>query len=259
MNGNLEIICQNLFNYPKKNDANLEVFFEKNIADYYAFQEYPSSEPGRKIYTTIINRIGKERKEINDRNYVDIIEKEWENNFPWAEARTGYWSEATLQFDGKDIILINVQISPSYSDQLRLILLKRLDQLKEKCVLLVGDFNAAFKYQTDVKIQENDKFLSLILEKGFNELLEQSEESNPHYTFAIENKKKQKWLRKKLDHVFKSKLLEKKFKISIEYLDVVNNNIEHLIEGRSKSKDAFSDHTGMKITISKKSSSKSCL
>lgn len=182
---------------------------------------------------------------------MENAEKLWKKYFPWTEFRSGYLSESSIRFGNKKIIILNVHISTRYTDNLKLVILQRLRQLKKKRVILVGDFNAAFENQTDTPVEENNNYLSCIIKENYVELIDESEKnSSPHYTFAIENKKS--WLKKKLDHVFVSNKLfyDENLSIKIQYIDETNINCEHL--GYVKDSKNFSDHTGIKIYISKK-------
>lgn len=244
---NISIICQNLFNYRKKNMILPYDYMTKYKADYYAFQEYPDYGRGRTFYTTIINS---EKQDISKNNYDEIINV-WNTFFQWTKMPFRYWSETKIEFKGKDIFLINVHMSTSYTEPLRLILLQRLKQLKGKRVILMGDFNAAFTNQTELVIEENSKFLSMIIKSGYVELLGKDETNeNPHYTFAIEDKKKKCWIRKKLDHVFVSEVMSDDVEVdtSIEYLDSTNMNVDKIFSDVGLN-DGISDHTGIRIKI----------
>lgn len=237
------IISQNLHNYPRKNQLLPKDYIKKYKADYYAFQEYPRD--GKGFRSVIVDKEGND-KSIDVKN-VEIL---WKKYFPWTEFRSGYWSETSIRFGYKKIVILNIHISTSYTDNLRLVILQRLKQLKGKRVLLVGDFNAAFKNQTDTPIEENHKFLSCIIGEGYTEKEDTKEKSNsPHYTFAVEDKDKNIWLKKKLDHVFISNVLrdDENLSVEIQYLDKVNINYNHL--GYATMSTNFSDHTGIKICI----------
>lgn len=246
---NILIISQNLFNYRKKNTILPGDYIKKYDADYYAFQEYPDySGRGRTFYTTIVNA---QNQDISKNNY-DEINNVWNMFFPWTKMPFRYWSETKIEVKGKEIFLINVHISTSYAEPLRLILLQRLKQLKDKRVILMGDFNAAFTNQTELVIKENSEFLSMIIKSGYVELLGKDEtDANPHYTFAIEDKKKKRWIRKKLDHVFVSKVMKDNVEIdtSIEYLDSTNMNFDKIFSDVGFKNDGISDHTGIRINV----------
>lgn len=143
-------------------------------------------------------------------------------------------------------------ISTSYTDQLRLVLLKRLEQLKEKDVILLGDFNAAFLAQTDDKIKENDKFLT-ILEKEYREILgDEESKDNPHFTYALMHSNGKECSKKKLDHIFVSPELDKHgWNMKVEYIDDVNINLSNIYTEKTPS-DPFTDHSGLKLVIESK-------
>ncbi|MDU5740144.1 MAG: hypothetical protein E6Z84_05220 [Clostridium sp.] len=154
--------------------------------------------------------------------------------------------EKHIVFDNKEIIILNFHSSLKYSTELRYVLLKRLDELNDENVILLGDFNAAFKYQSESIVPENHKFLSILTNERykFSELysIEENEE-NPHYTFKLESTNKQK----KLDHIFVSQsLFEKKFNYQIDYIDEVNRNFK----GKKTNKEISTDHSGIKLTFS---------
>ncbi len=119
----------------------------------------------------------------------------------------------------------------------------------------MGDFNAAFTNQTELVIKENSEFLSMIIKSGYVELLGKDEtDANPHYTCAIEDKKKRCWIRKKLDHVFVSEVMKDDVEIdtSIEYLDSTNMNVDKIFSDVGFKNDGISDHTGIRINVKDK-------
>lgn len=231
----LSIITQNLngrFDY-----KSITEYTKVHKANIYAFQELKS---GKSYITDILidDHLKNKYKDSDD------AKKLWEDAFPWLDFKSGYWKEWGIEFAGKKIRIINVHCSPTYTNSMRYTLLKMLDEsnIKNELVILLGDFNAAFKNQTETNIKENHKFLSLITQDlKYKELLANAEtENKPHFTFQYKGK------RKKLDHIFIS---EELFKFSnagwnflIEYIDSVNLNF-------SKSKEAFTDHSGIKLTI----------
>lgn len=238
----ISIISQNLFNYPKKNKLGrnqIEWYKNKYSADIYAFQEYPVWGRGKTFSTSF---------ELSDKDYqCDVQEAEnvWKENFPWSDFPDTYWRELLITFKGVPVRIINVHISARYTDQIRLVLLKRLGQLRDEAVILLGDFNAAFSYQTNKVIAENDLFLSMIVAQGYKEKNAKDENNDhPHYTFVWKDTKTDTCERKKLDHVFLSEEIRKSgWDISLEYIDEINLNF------KKHSAEAFTDHSGMKVTI----------
>ena len=92
----------------------------------------------------------------------------------------------------------------------------------------------------------------MIIKSGYVELLGKDEtDANPHYTFAIEDKKKKCWIRKKLDHVFVSEVMKDDVEIdtSIEYLDSTNMNFDKIFSDVGFKNDGISDHTGIRINV----------
>jgi endonuclease/exonuclease/phosphatase family metal-dependent hydrolase len=246
----LTLVTQNLFNYRKKNSLGkkqIDYYIKNYKADLYAFQEYPIWGRGR-TFKTAFYANGNEYNVDLPGETIDI----WKEFFPWSSFPERYWNEARIIFDGAEIIIINVHISLNCSDQLRLLMIKRLQQLSCEKVILVGDFNASFCSQTEMAIPENDLFLSMILKSGFTEVLDSSEKrGEPHYTFALFDQKKKAWVRKKLDHVFISNdLIDEEYEITLKYIDDVNLNEQHIVK-TAKGK-GFTDHSGIALEIRKK-------
>jgi len=242
----ITIISQNLYNYKKKNIKGLgqvDSYRNNYEADIYAFQEYPEWGRGKTFYTTFYDNDGENKGSVNETKNL------WNVYFPWSEFPKRYWSEVDVHFNSVKLRVINVHITSIYQDQLRFVLLKRLEQLKNEPVILLGDFNAAFSYQAENVVQGNDLFLTLITDIGYKEICGEMEDNkNPHYTYALKLSKTKLWEKKKLDHIFvSSKLDELGWKIDVEYIDNVNINLEHIIG--IKPTDAFTDHSGMKLVI----------
>lgn len=242
------IISQNLYNYRKKNDrgtGQIKSYLNNYKADVYAFQEFPEWGRGKTFHTTFYDKNGE------NRGYISEVEKLWGEYFVWSDFPKRYWAEMDVYFNNVKVKVINIHIPTSnYQDQLRFVLLKRLEQLVNEPVVLLGDFNAAFSYQTEKVIEGNDKFLSVITaDKGYIEICGEEENTEfPHYTYAIKSSKTKLWEKKKLDHIFVSPKLSKlKWKMYIEYIDDVNINLVY-INGRKPS-DAFTDHSGLKLII----------
>lgn len=161
MKKKLTVITQNL---NKKPEQEISKYFNEFKADIYAFQELKRK---KSCITEIFTRpeFASSCKETycgheDERRLSNLL-------FPWLEFRSGYWMEKHIMYGGKEIIVINIHCSPRYSSEQRFILLKRLDELEDKNVILLGDFNAAFAYQTEKNIPENDVYLRIITEKGY--------------------------------------------------------------------------------------------
>ena len=243
----ITIISQNLFNYRKKNIRGLkqvDLYQNKYKADVYAFQEYPEFGRGKTFYTTFCVNNEESKGSVNE------VEALWKEHFPWSNFPQRYWAEINVLFNKVEIRVINVHIpSTTDQDQLRFVLLKRLEQLKYEPVILLGDFNAAFSYQTDKVVQGNNLFMSLITKKGYKEICGEKENNiKPHYTFALNSSKTKSWEKKKLDHIFmSSKLDELGFNMDLKYIDDVNINLQDI--NGIKPLDAFTDHSGLKLVI----------
>ena len=240
-------ISQNLYNYRKKNIRGLkqvDLYQNKYKADVYAFQEYPEFGRGKTFYTTFCVNNEESKGSVNE------VEALWKEHFPWSNFPQRYWAEINVLFNKVEIRVINVHIpSTTDQDQLRFVLLKRLEQLKYEPVILLGDFNAAFSYQTDKVVQGNNLFMSLITKKGYKEICGEKENNiKPHYTFALKSSKTKSWEKKKLDHIFmSSKLDELGFNMDLKYIDDVNINLQDI--NGIKPLDAFTDHSGLKLVI----------
>lgn len=241
MMNKLLIISQNLNG--KLTDKTVKEYIKKKKADIYAFQELKRNRCNI-TDTKAVNM------QVQDFPHVQQI---WENAFPWIEFKSGYWKESGITFSEKEIRIINFHSSPWYSAQMRYVLLKRLEEIKDETgfVILLGDFNAAFAYQTEQDTnsttRENDAFLTQIKSLGFTELLSkrEKEKAEPHYTFYHE--KKDKTIdKKKLDHIFISEglsaLSREGWQFFVEYIDDVNKSI-------SPPDLAFTDHSGIKLTV----------
>lgn len=242
----MTIISQNLYNYRKKNIKGLgqvDSYRNNYKANVYAFQEYPEWGRGKTFYITFYDNGGENKGNVNE------AERLWYKYFPWTDFPQRYWTEVDVYFENVKIRIINVHIASAYQDQLRFVLLNRLEQLVNEPIILLGDFNAAFSYQTENVIEGNDSFLSLIIDRGYKEIYGKKEDNkNPHYTYALKSSKTKVWERKKLDHIFvSSKLYELGWKMYVEYIDNVNINLEHI--SGIKPSDAFTDHSGLKLVI----------
>lgn len=242
----MTIISQNLYNYRKKNIKGLgqvDSYRNHYKANVYAFQEYPEWGRGKTFYTTFYDNGGENKGNINE------VERLWNKYFPWADFPQRYWAEVDVYFENVKIKIINVHITSAYQDQLRFVLLNRLEQLVNERVILLGDFNAAFSYQTENVFLGSDLFLKLIIDRGYKEIYGKTEdEKNPCYTYALKPSNTELWEKKKLDHIFvSSKLEEQGWKMYIEYIDDVNINLVH-INGK-KPADAFTDHSGLSFVI----------
>lgn len=242
-------------------EAFLEVVKERYIkshkADIYAFQEVAKLNNGHwsNITETIIPSLPKNARD------ADCAEEIWYEAFPWNEFRSGYWDECDIEFAGKEIKIINFHSSPTYDLAIRYTLLKRLSNIQGRLTILLGDFNAAFRYQTqspeDNNIIEGEDFLKEITRKyKFIECIDSKEhKGNPHYThfYPDESNADEKIKRNKLDHIFISKSLSRLLKkpYEIQYFDEVNYCPIALNEdGKEMDKDkAFTDHSGIMLTI----------
>lgn len=173
------------------------------------------------------------------------MEEIWRDLFEMCSTsryRSAYFTEKWIKFCGKNIRLINVHLSLSYEIELRLSLLEYLSRLQNKYTIIMGDFNAAEKWQTSNYIEGNDKFLKKMKSRGYFELLNEKEQKGrPHYTHYCQEKGR------KLDHIFLSNAFEKDFETRIEY----NDNINHTVPG-NKNSNAFTDHSAIRLTIKKK-------
>lgn len=229
--------------------------------DIYAFQEL--RKEGTQSFST--NTIVKKRFCKDTRvSGCSAKEKEiWDKAFPWSEFLSGYWDECDIKYAGKRIKIINVHCSPrwEYMYAIRYTLLKRLSEIQENgLTILLGDFNAAFRNQTEVKkeaiLTDNEKFLNEITEKyGFIECTSTEEEAGKlQYTYYLKKKKngQEEKEGKKVDHIFLSKSLFnllKKYKPDkekpyvINYIDEVNRDFS------SQPSKAFTDHSGIMLTI----------
>lgn len=221
--GQLKIITQNL------NRNNAEKFMEQYQADIYAFQELKSKSLG---ITKIINKESQNYTVIYKGN--DCAHSLSSRFFPWWDFRSGYWMEEHILYQNKKIIMINIHISPSYSTYLRFLLLRRLEELEDKNVIVLGDFNAAFDFQSENRVSKNHQYLeSLTKTYGYIELCSKEESKEPHYTYLDA---KNHW--KKLDHIFVSYTLFDQIKeYKITYIDLIHKNFMNI------------DHSGIQLTL----------
>lgn len=221
--GQLKIITQNL------NRNNAEEYMKEYEADIYAFQELKSNYSG---ITEILNTESPDYTVIDKGNdYAHSLSSKF---FPWWDFRSGYWMEEYILYQNKKIIIINIHISPSYSTYLRFLLLRRLEELENKNVILLGDFNAAFDFQSENRVSENHRYLECLTKiYGYVELCSKEENEKPHYTYQDA---KNHW--KKLDHIFVSQPLFNQLKeYQITYIDEVRSH--HI----------YTDHSGIQLTL----------
>ena len=229
----------------------IKVYKKTNKAKIYAFQELPLENSLCFTAETIVTK--SLRKDMNVSSRAEEI---WDKAFPWLEFRGAYLDERDIRFAGEKIKIINVHLSPTYDSELRYTLLKRLSEVPEKkLTILLGDFNAAFDYQTEYKITENNEFLKKIEKFGFIECTASDEygcdkdkNKKKYYTYLYVSDKKTE--KKKLDHIFMSEslftLLQKsnpQTPYEIKYIEKVNRNFS------SQPDKAFTDHSGILLTI----------
>ncbi len=238
----LSIITQNLNG--NLCDRNIKRYITQYPADIYAFQEL------RRGKCNVIDyEFGLETSDFKI-NYTGNEEAKriWEDAFPWIEFKSGYWMELNIEFDNRKIVILNFHNSCRYSSELRYVLLKRLDELQNKNVILLGDFNAAYGYQSTNIVEENEIFLTILSdEKGYIELCSPEEKENPHYTYLHKRRSGEIEL-KKLDHIFMSPCMYEKLGKSpdICYIDEVNYNFDEYKECAKIS----TDHSGIRLTFS---------
>lgn len=237
----------------------------------YAFQELGNKEKGARKTSYITRTIVPECYH-KDTGVSGRAKEIWDEVFPWAKFANGYWDECDIQFAGKKIKIINFHSSPRHDLAIRYILWKRIPEVSSRYTILLGDFNAAFKGQTEAEgqdIKESRKFLERTEEYGFKECMIDGEtEKNPHYTHSYiikaNDPKNNKLVRNKLDHIFISESLFELLKglYMIEYLDEVNQDPKKLNEegeevswfsskkqNKNDNNIAFTDHSGIKLTI----------
>lgn len=253
----LTIITQNLngYNYrglfKEKLDWTIwkrmiDRYMKEHEADIYAFQEFYETESSTSFNAkTIVKPPFCEG--MKGMNVSGRAEEIWDETFPWAEFRSGYWDERDIKFAGETIKIINFHSSPTYDLGIRYILLKRLSEVKGRFTIVLGDFNAAFLGQMankEKKFIRSAMFLEKITNSGFRECLEQETENGLHHTHSYG----------KIDHIFISESLfnllrdsnpekDKEKPYEITYIHEVRRNHP------SKSKDAFTNHSGIKLTI----------
>lgn len=213
----------------------------------YAFQELGNKEEGARKTSYITRTIVPECYH-KDTGVSGRAEEIWDEVFPWAEFVSGYWDECDIQFAGKKIKIINFHSSPKHDLGIRYTLLRRISEIpKNRLVILLGDFNAAFLGQMNKKYKNfirNKDFLEKITNYGFRECLSDEESADTqHHTHSVG----------KVDHIFISESWfnlrwdsnpEKDNKpYTIEYIDEFN------IKSKSPLKTAFTNHSGIKLTI----------
>ena len=103
--------------------------------------------------------------------------------FFWLEYPENYIAENEISLSSSKFILINVHLAGFNSGKrypLMLTLIERLekDDLKNKNVILLGDFNAQNADNNDSKrLIEGSKYLKKIRDNGFEELFMEDEKS----------------------------------------------------------------------------------
>lgn len=259
----LNIISQNFNGYSKRQEKrllNIESvtnYLKKYEADIIAGQEFPASINEKNLNGSFDGQ-AKKRSHfftgfyVNNNNYKgnlipnDKIETIWNKVDKYSciipTFRSAYWCEKQIKFCGKSIRIINVHISPTYEMILKLSLIEYIKKLRNKYIILLGDFNASEKKDTEKYIKNNDRFLKLIRDIGFEELKKEKEYEKGHYTHYEKTKGR------KLDHIFVSKEFYDKFDYDIEYIDEVNKTHPDYINNQC----AFTDHSGIKVSFKKK-------
>jgi len=245
----LTIVTQNLNgNYDddtiKENYMNALNKDRKTKPNIYAFQEFKRQTCSKRFSSITDFKVTLLANETVSTVGNERAEALWDEAFPWMEFKSGYWKELELSIDEisidtEEITIINIHISPTYEIALKNILLKRLEELKGKKVILLGDFNAAFENQTEKPIKENDKFLKIIQDKGFKELPFTEEKLEDCYTYIHRNENEPHEEKKKIDHIFISKNL-KHYIINHPKIEYIGNISD------SKEKDA---HRGILTTL----------
>lgn len=257
----ISIICQNLYKGSTKSDV--QNYINDYPADIYAFQEIPRNtemkhylvETPEDIVTFCSGFIVNKEKGVIGNYSNGEAEKIWDEAFKdiYKSFRSAYWLEKEICLNNLKITIINVHCAPTYTVEFRYVLMNRLKQLKNRNVILLGDFNAAKNDQTEYPKEDGNLFLRTIEKSGFTELLSNTE-NEPQYTLAYNHKVKG-WKKKKVDHIFVSNsLLEcletKGWSYSIEYIHDVNVNIDKLGYKKSIKKfNAFTDHSGIRLSI----------
>ena len=227
----------------KYNKAGVDV----SDVDIFAFQELGriSKKTNYPVYITetlVVKESLKENMRVSGR-----AEEIWDETFPWAEF-VSYLDERDIEFAGKTIKIINFHSSPKYDLGVRYTLLRRISEIpKNRLIILLGDFNAAFPGQMaaeEKKFIRSAIFLEKITNLGFRECLEEESENGPRHTHSYG----------KIDHIFISESLfnllrdsnpekDKEKPYEIQYIHEVNR------KRRLESKDAFTNHSGIKLTI----------
>lgn len=235
-----------------------EKYMNDNDVHIYAFQEVGKLNNGH--WSNITETIVKNPRFKKDMRDADRAEEIWYEAFPWNEFRSGYWDECDIEFAGNKIKIINFHSAPHYDLAIRYTLLKRLSEIQDRLTILLGDFNAAFRNQTespqDEDIIESEDFLKEITRKyKFIECKDLTERNGtPHYTHSYTSEKDGEQKCNKLDHIFMSRQLFRKVQDSykIEYIDKVNLNPPKQPKKKgpiSRDPYAFTDHSGIKLTI----------
>lgn len=224
-------------------------------ADIYAFQEV--SKLNNRHWSNITETIVKNPQFKKNTRDADCAEEIWYKAFPWNEFRSGYWDECDVEFAGNKIKIINFHSGPRYDLAIRYTLLKRLSEIQDRETILLGDFNAAFRYQTqpeqDESIIEGEDFLKEITRKyRFIECKNSDEHKGKvqytHFYYDTSKAEKTDKISNKLDHIFISKSLFRKLQkpYIIEYIHKVRRDYDLQ---QNESDKAFTDHSGIKLTI----------
>lgn len=271
----MKILCSNFnfyknpLEYDKYESRFIELLKNQDDVDIVAGQEIPPAVNSKWIN----KKVGKDSKVIKPKNsrfftgYI-IYEKDlliectkyedrdniWKksNTYPCIvpQFEKKYWSEIVVNFEGKDIRIINVHVSITNNIMIKQTLIYYISKLSDEYCIIMGDFNAAEKKDTEKYFRENDRFLKLIQINGFEELVDNNEKGGtPHFT------RYDKDGGRKLDHIFVSDKLYDEFKCEIEYIDEINYTYRKydLIDKRYiYTGNGFTDHSGMKLIISNK-------
>lgn len=241
----------------EKKDSTQE-YMERYDADIYVFQDL-SKIGGRNK-----NFRGFQTRPEADMKYggkeTDMAARAlWQEAFPWIEYKVGCWMEKTISFDEEEIVIINYHCTSGCAVQSRYILLKRLEQedLKGKCVLLTGEFNPMYHYQTEQVIKENWDFLQEIVRREYVDVFEKETEKEARAKLANRCwQMRNNWNAKREVYVFASRAFIEKVENGQWLFETAAIGLTEDIDSETDSRIA--ENPGVKIVITVSDNSSVC-
>ncbi len=233
----MEILSLNVNGEKLNRVNNINGLMEECKTELYCFQECKYGLHKRDRINTVNYYNG------NFQKISKIYKNIWNRHFFWLEYPENYIAENEISLSSSKFILINVHLAGFNSGKrypLMLTLIERLekDDLKNKNVILLGDFNAQNADNNDSKrLIEGSKYLKKIRDNGFEELFMEDEKS-PIATYIDNCDNAFRY-----DHVFVRLKEDSEIKVSIK---------DYFPNSKVNKENWYSDHRGIIIEIIEK-------